>query len=270
MSGVTERKPAGLLPGFRGGAGEPMLLVHGTGGSWRAWQPVLPALLREHELDVPDLPGCGAAAPLSGSHTPRTLTDAVEAHLDARGWQRPHVVGNSLGGLVALELARRGRTASVTAVSPAGMQRGWEYRWLRGVLSTQYRASQWLRPLIPLVARHAVTRTLLLAANMARPWQADAAWTADLIETFRASTTVLDVLDHAHDEDTTSHLHEIATPVTIVWGTRDRLLLPRQAARFMADLPAGRLERLDGLGHLPVSDDPNLVADVILRTTGAR
>ena len=111
-------------PGFhRGGNGSPLLLLHGLGMSWRAWTPVLEGLESRHDVLALTLPGHrgGPAAPRSVSV--ESLADAVESALDETGFENPHVVGNSLGGWLALELARRGRARTVTAVSPAGAWR---------------------------------------------------------------------------------------------------------------------------------------------------
>src|SRR5215207_7267465 len=102
---------------------DPLLLIHGLGLSRRSWKPVLPILTREHEVLAIDLPGFGAASPLPDRRpTVDALTDAVEAELDVTGVDRVDVAGNSLGGWIALELARRGRARSAVALSPSGLE----------------------------------------------------------------------------------------------------------------------------------------------------
>ncbi len=100
----------------RGGAGEPLLLLHGFTDTWRTWELVLPALERRHDVLAPTLPGHAGGPPLGD------LADAVEAAMDDAGWETAHVAGNSLGGYVALRLAQRGRARTVVALAPAG---GW-------------------------------------------------------------------------------------------------------------------------------------------------
>src|SRR3712207_3056276 len=106
----------------RVGEGEPLLLLHGIGSHGAVWDPVVPHLAREREVLALDLPGFGGSAPLpdARSHPARELAQAVAAFLDRRDLERAHLAGNSLGGWVALELARLGRARSVTALSPAG------------------------------------------------------------------------------------------------------------------------------------------------------
>jgi pimeloyl-ACP methyl ester carboxylesterase len=98
------------LTQYRGGGGRPLVLLHGLGLSWRSWRPVLPALEARHDVTALDLPGFGASAPLDRGvrPTPRALADAVAGELDRLGLDAPIVVGNSLGGWIALELARAG------------------------------------------------------------------------------------------------------------------------------------------------------------------
>ena len=107
----------------RGGAGAPLLLLHGFTDTWRTWEPVLPVLERRFEVLAPTLAGHagGAVYPAAGA-SDEAIIDAVEAALDAAGWEAPAVAGNSLGGFVGLRLAERGRARSLVALAPAG---GW-------------------------------------------------------------------------------------------------------------------------------------------------
>src|SRR3982751_6114114 len=109
----------------RAGSGDPLLLLHGLGLTWRCWRPVLPELERAHDVVAMDLPGFGAAPPLPRGSRPtvEALSDAIEGALDeAAGLDAVHVAGNSLGGWIAIELARRGRARSVVALAPAGFE----------------------------------------------------------------------------------------------------------------------------------------------------
>src|SRR5947209_797061 len=119
------RRPPGVTePVYRSGSGEPLVLLHGINGSWRVWRPVLAALEVEHDVFAPTLPGHLSGPPLDPGLTVSidALADGLERILDAAEIDTAHFAGNSLGGWLAIELARRGRARSVVALSPAG---GW-------------------------------------------------------------------------------------------------------------------------------------------------
>src|SRR3954449_11488047 len=99
-----------------------MLLLHGFTATWRAWDLVMPALERRHDVLAPTLPGHAGGPPLDGDVGAEAILDAVERAMDDAGFATAHVVGNSLGGYIALRLAARGRARSVVALAPAG---GW-------------------------------------------------------------------------------------------------------------------------------------------------
>ena len=152
---------------LRRGSGEPLLLIHGLGGSSGVWDPVVGPLAVEREVTVLDLPGFGAAPPLPAAVEPTAMNLAVALHQRCRelGIERPHVAGNSLGGWVGLEMGRAGWAASVTALSPAGL-------W-RAPLGPRPRdARRWARrarPLVALALRARPVRLRALATFAARP-----------------------------------------------------------------------------------------------------
>src|SRR5881628_3218171 len=106
----------------RGGCGPPFVCLHGFLDTWRMWELVLPALERRHDVLAPTLAGHAGGPPLDGTLTDGTLADAIERAMDEAGFATAHLVGNSLGGYVAFQLAARGRARSVVALAPAG---GW-------------------------------------------------------------------------------------------------------------------------------------------------
>ncbi len=124
----TPRKvvsPLELTPVHHGGTGPPLLLLHGIGAIWRAWSPVLPYLEPYHEVIVPTLHGHAGGPALDSEVVPsvEALVDGIEAELDRMGLQKVHIAGNSLGGWIGIELARRGRAQSLVLLSPAGAWR---------------------------------------------------------------------------------------------------------------------------------------------------
>src|SRR5947209_4917042 len=92
----------------RTGSGEPLLLIHGIAMRWQYWEPVLPRLATERDVIAIDLPGFGdSPMPAPGTPPgPESLTRLVAGFLHSIGVERPHAAGNSLGGWIALELAK--------------------------------------------------------------------------------------------------------------------------------------------------------------------
>ena len=245
----------------RGGSGEPLLLLHGIGHHWQGWQPVLPLLEAEREVVAVDLPGFGASPPLPDGVEPHPerLADAVEAFLDDLGWDAPHVAGNSLGGWIALILARRGRARTAVALSPAGFWSRWENAYATLMLRLTHASAGAAADL----QRNVVVRTLGGRLMLARPWRLDgdaAAAAARALAEAPGYEPTLATMSRSHFTGG-ADVPEIAT---VAWAEKDRLLLPRQAERARRALPRARHVLLPGCGHLPMSDDPELVARVIL------
>jgi pimeloyl-ACP methyl ester carboxylesterase len=257
-----------MLHAYRSGAGEPLLLVHGLGVHWRVWEPLLSMLEPGFDVLAPDLPGFGESPQLPDGVRPDLigLTDALERAMDDAGFATAHVAGNSLGGLLALELARRGRARTVCAFSPAGQARGWEDTYVRTTLRALRALARALRQVTPVAARSAVLRTLTLGLVAGRPWRMEPDWAADLGLSYASSPGFVPVLRAFRLDESDAYYARIRCPVVIAWGSRDRLLFPRQGPRFARTIPGARLVLLRGLGHAPMSDDPRLVAEVIRRT----
>lgn len=248
----------------RRGFGPPLVLIPGTSSEWRVWLPVLDRLARERDVIALDLPGFGSSPPLDGERPdPPALAGAVTALLDELGLERPHVAGSSLGGAVALELGRRGRAASVCAISPIGFWTRREARFCRASLANGQAALERMpQRLRAALLRHPATRTLLLSQFFARPWRIPADEAIRIAEVERPGfQAIVDAyVDYVVD-------FEPACAVTVAWGTRDWLLIPRQGRRVPGVLPRARMVWLDGLGHVPTWDDPERVAALLLETS---
>jgi pimeloyl-ACP methyl ester carboxylesterase len=233
--------------------------------SWQAFKTVLPRLAAERDVIAIDLPGFGGS-PRPPDGTPpgsETLTRLMIEFLDEMGLERPHVAGNSLGGLLALELAKAGRARTATALSPAGFHQGREPQFETVALMATFRMARAMRPAAGVLTATGLLRTLLVGQMYARPWRltardaaealrilADATWFEETVAALRAVQFTCGEL--------------IGVPVTIAWGQHDRLLLLRQAPRAGIAIPGARLVTLYGCGHLPMSDDPEQVARVLL------
>lgn len=156
----------------RVGTGEPLLLLHGIGHHRQAWDPVVDILATEREVIAVDLPGFGesSALPHGLPHDLTTTNAVLGAFCTALGLDRPHVAGNSLGGLLALELGRRDLVRSVTALSPAGFWTQAERRYAFGLLTGMRRTARALPlPLVERLSRTAAGRIALTSTIYARP-----------------------------------------------------------------------------------------------------
>ncbi|GGJ39594.1 alpha/beta fold hydrolase [Streptomyces brasiliensis] len=249
----------------RVGTGEPLVLLHGIGHHRQAWDPVVDILAAERDVIAVDLPGFGASPGLPGglAYDLPTTNTVLGALFEALELDRPHVAGNSLGGLLALELGRERLARSVTALSPAGFWSEAERRYAFGVLIAMRQISQRLPvPLVERLARTAAGRTALTSTIYARP--ARRSPDAVVAETLALARAIgFDATLRAGTEVRfTDDLPGI--PVTVGWGTRDMLLVRRQGIRAKQIIPKARLVRLPGCGHCPMNDDPALVARVIL------
>ncbi len=249
----------------RSGTGPPLVLIHGIGSHWQMWQPVLSRLEPAREVIAFDLPGFGAS-PMPSPGTPpgiESLTDLTARFLDQLGLERPHVAGNSLGGWIALELAKRDRVASATGLSPAGFHNSREAVYQRASLAMTVRLGRLLAPHADRLSRSPAVRRLTWSQIVARPElvpPADAAAAAEAL----AGVPWFDDTLEALVKERFSGGERIGVPVTFAWGEKDRLLLPRQAPRAARRIPGARMVILTGCGHVPTYDDPPQVARVLL------
>ncbi|MGV3571426.1 MAG: alpha/beta fold hydrolase [Ramlibacter sp.] len=250
------------------GNGPPLLMVHGLGANLRTWDS-LAALGGSRELVLVDLPGHGRSAPLAGRQTFEAYADALCNFVQSQGMTTVDLVGSSVGGRLVLELARRGIGRHCVALDPGGFWRGWETHWFHWTLAASIRIVRLLRPFHPELSRHPSTRTLLLAQLSARPWSLPPLLVAGELHSLAATP----VFDAMLAELARGPLQEGAarTPgrITIGWGRRDHLLLPRQAERAQAAFPSARLHWFARCGHFPHWDQPAETVRVILETVGA-
>jgi pimeloyl-ACP methyl ester carboxylesterase len=260
-----------FTPSHRGGSGPPLLCLHCITDTRRTWELILPALERRHAVLAPTLAGHAGGPAIEGPASDTALADAVEAALDDAGFDTAHIVGNSLGGWVALQLAARGRARSVVALAPAG---GWalgddSYLETLAYFETMQeqlrRAAPHAEALLSTPeGRRAATRYTttnfehipveLLAHQMRGALRCDAL--RPLNAYARTAGWNLDA-------------ERVSCPVRVVWGTADRILpWPSAAVRFRDRwLPHADWVVLDGVGHLPQLDVPFETAQLILGFT---
>ena len=235
-----------------GDSGDVVLLVHGYGGDRNSWLFLQEPLAARHRVYALDLPGHGTSAKDVGDGSVDLLADAVLGVLDAVGPDRAHLVGHSLGGAVVLAAAARspGRIASLTLFAPAGFGPSISAGYVRGFAAAQTRRE--LRPIVgqlfadeQLVTRQVVDD--LLAYK--RLDGVDAALAA-------LAETLLDGDEQRIDSAAAVRALGEVVPVTVVWGSADRIIPAEQASSVAAVAPGAAVRVIDGAGHMPHMERP--------------
>ena len=183
------------------------------------------------------------------------LAASVAAFLDELGLDGVHVAGNSLGGWVALELAKAGRALSVAGLctagfwkQPLGPRPGGDIRQL----------GRALLPVLPALLRSARGRRLVLRGSVARPENVPPPAATRLVRSYVTSPG-FEGANAAMRAEVLSGVEQIRVPVTLAWGDLDRLV-----ARPRSSVSGWRAVTLHGCGHIPTWDDPAQVARVLL------
>ena len=254
------------------GQGKPLLLIHGIGGSWRSWDPIIDSLAAQREVIAIDLPGHGQTPALAGENSIYTLTDAVIAWLEENRLTGIDCVGSSMGARLALEMARRGVLGGVVSLDPGGFWEGWEVPVFYYSIAASVRLVRLLQPVMPALTGNALGRTLLLAQFSARPWKVPANVALTELQSFARTRNFDELLKHLAYGKTQQGAPRgsIGSPLVIGWGRQDRVVFPGQAARAVAAFPDARLHWFDTCGHFPHWDQPAQTTELILTTVGGR
>lgn len=258
---------------YRAGSGEPLLLIHGFTDTWRAWTAVLGELVPFFEVIAPTLHGHFGGPPMPEIDVQKPdamerFTDIFEQRMDELGIGTAHIAGNSLGGGIALQLAKRGRARSVVGLAPAGgMEVGDRAEALR--IKRQFKrlqaSSRAAAPYVERIMRSSNRRRIALRdiVQMGNQVPAEAA-----IRMTRASIRceavddVYEVLESGAPWLT--ELDRISCPTLVAWGSKDRILPAHKHARRLAlEIPGLQYRTLHGLGHIPMWDAPELVGAMI-------
>jgi pimeloyl-ACP methyl ester carboxylesterase/putative sterol carrier protein len=251
------------------GRGTPVLLLHGLGGGKTSLFPLMPELAESHRVIVPDLPGHGESAKPAADYTPRYYARVARCLLDQIGVKSAVVIGNSMGGRIAMEMGLRspGRVTALGLLGPAVP--GFRWRYVMGftrVLPAEFGA-------IPFPLRERWTRALLrrLFADPDRLGEEVLAAAAhEFIRIYRtpaARMAFLSSFRHLvteRPEPFFASLRRIKQPTVILFGERDRLVPPKLGARLAQHLPNARLMVLPGVGHVPQFEAPRETLDALL------
>jgi pimeloyl-ACP methyl ester carboxylesterase len=254
-----------MLACERHGRGEPLVLVHGVTHRRQTWYPVLDMLAEHREVILVDLPGHGESPPLvtGGRPVQDVLRDSFREFLDEQGLHRPHVAGNSLGGRVALEAAVDGLARSVTAFSPAGFWRtDAAFAYTRRLFGSAAVLVERVGAHSERLAGTRAGRRLLYGVMMSHPQRVPSDHAIGDVRGFRYALPALRALL----AEATPFTGEVpaGVPVTIAWAARDLVLPPWQAEVARHALPDAGHVMMRGAGHVPMWDDPQHVATILL------
>jgi pimeloyl-ACP methyl ester carboxylesterase len=248
-----------------------LVLIHGFSATYAVWQPVLESLERHHDVVAVTLAGhVGGQEIPAETASLSALVDAVDRDMEEAGFDTAHLVGNSLGGWIALELARRGRARSVLGIAPAG---GWESgtseeRRLRNLFRRNHRLAGALAPRADALLRRPRLRRLLLSQGVARGELIPPAAAAAMLRDSVNCPIYFPLMDAILRDGPPVSFSGISCPVLLAWGSRDRILpTPRYSRRLREMIPAAEWIDLAGLGHMPMSDDRELLARTIIDFT---
>lgn len=254
---------------YRAGSGEPVVLLHGFTGTWHHWRPVLADLVSRYEVIAPTLAGHQGGPPpdVASSRTIAHAADHLERHLDELGVTTAHLVGNSLGGALALELAKRGRARSVVALSPGGLWEigGPEPVRIASFFKRQIRLTRVTASRAHVIVKRPGVRRLAFRDVMRHGELVAPADAADLMRTSIGCAVIDDALRALRaGEAHLDGLEQIDVPVRVAWAQHDRILpMDRHAGRARREIPNVDYVVLPKVGHVPMWDDTALVVRTI-------
>ena len=251
------------VPFFVQGWGVPVVFIHGFGGDKESWLLLAAALRAEGRcLILPDLPGFGAAGDIPPERAAAKWQARVIAGLlDRLGYARAHLIGNSMGGGIALRFAHDypARLTSMTLLGSVGPL----------VVKSEMNLAL-DRGENPLLLESAEDLDRLLAFVLDKPPKLPRAVRRYLAhERFARRDAHAGLfrgwIDPKEGEGIAPELESLATPALVVHGVRDRVIDSSTARELAARLPDARLEMLEGVAHVPQMEAPLLVAKIVGR-----
>jgi pimeloyl-ACP methyl ester carboxylesterase len=232
---------------------------------------VVPLLAPYFDVITVDLPGHGESESLdlAGRTVADALTDEFHELFDHLGVDRPHVVGNSLGGRIVLEMAARGEVRTATALSPAGFWHGaQEIAYVKSLFATAALAVKAVGPFAPAIMRTPVGGAILKVV-VDNPGELSKDQITTLINGFRSAQPAMRTIFGGGVTNFDAVIPSDVA-VTVAWGANDHILPFKQARRARKAIPHASHITLKGCGHVPMSDAPDLIAHIILGTAAKR
>ena len=258
------------LNAHREGTGPTLVLLPGLASPIGEFGTVLPELARRYEVLALDLPGQGGSPALPAPLRPDVgaLTDAVEQEMDRQQVSVAHLLGVSLGGRIALELARRHRAVSVVAIAPTGPVTPSERAYQAAMLVGARLVTSALAPLAGPLMRLAVPRTAVLGFLRVRGWRTPPDEAAALIREFATAADFWRLVRYAVLPEATLDYRTVDCPVIIAQGTHD-VLAASQSAWLTALVPSARFRLLPVAGHSSIADVPERVLALVAEAVDA-
>jgi pimeloyl-ACP methyl ester carboxylesterase len=241
-------------------------LLHGIGTTREDFWALRPALEAAYDVLAVDLPGHGDSPALSERPTIGAVTDVIEADLDALGMGRVHVLGNSLGARIALELAQRDRALSVVAIAPSGLNVLPERIYQGAAMSTLRLVMSILHPALGPLVHFPAGRAVLLMGLRSQPWLASAVEARALLEGFGESEDFWRLLYWGILADVPTGFGDVRCPVILAQGTAD-VIGSGQTPRYLLAVPGASFQHLFGAGHAPQSDAPGSILRLVRQAT---
>jgi pimeloyl-ACP methyl ester carboxylesterase len=253
------------------GTGPALVLLHGLGGTWSIWKPVITLLESRFRVIVPTLPGHHGGVPLPPGTEPTVdaMADTLIDLLRARNIESAHVAGNSLGGWLALELARRGFARSVTAFSPAG---GWrtvaDYRKVALTFRVIYFLLPLLIALTTLFLGKAWVRRILGRSSMEHGDRVPEKDFREMLRGMSGNRVLLGLLKTMGRDGPITPMAAGKIPICIAWGECDQVIPFERYGQPMLERISGAEQRtIYGVGHVPMYDDPQALSKTIIDVT---
>jgi pimeloyl-ACP methyl ester carboxylesterase len=251
--------------------GSALVLLHGLSASGGAWQDVSPIVSQYHVVYAPTAPGHHGGPPVARRPaTANDLVDWAEHYLDEQELQRPHIAGHSMGGYLAIELARRGRAATVCAFAPGGFWASGDGRRAKTMSNVARGAgmARLVRPILPFALKSSAVRRLFFKDGACHGDRVSAERGLQVVDDFLGCSVVGEIF--STDDEQIAPLVPLPCPVTVAWSEKDVIIpVSSYGPNVRERLPQATFKILPDVAHDPMMDDPALVARTILDVTGA-